>query len=219
MELSWPGSVFDGMKGRFLGSALAAGLLLGACAWAIPRTGADSRAFSPGGYIEVSLPVGDVHVVSTQNSRIELHYRVKPKTGWFGSESSALANLRLRFEVHGNQASVEFKDDNGGNKSSIEVELDIPSQENLSVRLGVGDIRVRQITGDLRLETGVGDIQAAVTGAGDYRSVEASTGVGDVEGGPFGNASGFVGKSLDFNGQGHYRLTAHTGVGDIKLTS
>ncbi len=198
---------------------LAAVLGLAVSAAAIPRTGADSRAFASGGSIEVSVPVGDVHVTSTQSSRIELHYRVKPKTSWFGSEDAALANIHLRFEVHGQQAEINFTDDNHGHNSSIDVELDIPARETLRVSLGVGDIRVGQIAGDQRLETGVGDIKVAIANASDIRTVEASTGVGDIEGGPFGHGSGFVGKSLDYSGSGTYRITAHSGVGDIHLGS
>lgn len=198
---------------------LAAVLGLAVAAAAIPRTGADSRAFATGGSIEVSVPVGDVHITSTQSSRIELHYRIKPKTGWFGSEDAVLANIHLRFEAHGQLAEIKFTDDNHGHNSSIDVELDIPARENLRVQLGVGDIRVAQTAGDQRLETGVGDIKVAIAKASEFRSVEASTGVGDIKGGPFGQGSGFVGKSLDYSGSGTYRLTAHSGVGDIELGS
>lgn len=192
-------------------------LALTLSAFGVPSTGADSHAFPSRGSIRVSVPVGTIHISSTQTDRITLHYRIKPHAGWFSSEDSVLKNIRLRFDVQGNHAEIEFQDSNGNHNSSIDLELDVPPLETLRVNTGVGDIDVRQIVGDKELHTGVGNIRVWLGANGAFRTVEASTGVGDIHAAGLGQATGFVGKSLSYNGNGAYRLTASTGVGDIKL--
>jgi hypothetical protein len=50
-----------------------------------------------------------------------------------------------------------------------------------------------------------------------YRTVKASTGIGDVNGDGYGETSGWLGKTLKYHGEGKYELRAHVGVGDIHL--
>ena len=51
----------------------------------------------------------------------------------------------------------------------------------------------------------------------DFRLVNASAGIGDVNGDGYGVTSGWLGKTLRYHGEGKYELRAHVGVGDIRL--
>jgi len=81
----------------------------------------------------------------------------------------------------------------------------------------VGDLIVEHsIAGDKYLDLGVGDIRVG-NGPTGYRLIDASSGIGDVNGVGYGQASGWLGKSLRYHGQGKYELRAHVSVGDIHL--
>ena len=62
----------------------------------------------------------------------------------------------------------------------------------------------------------MGDIRIAAGHSG-YHLMRASTGIGDVNGNGYGETSGWLGKTLKYQGDGKYELRAHVGVGDIRL--
>ena len=75
---------------------------------------------------------------------------------------------------------------------------------------------VEDVVGDKDLELGVGDIRVAKASSA-YRSVRASNGIGDVNSDGYAETSGWLGKTLKYQGEGKYELRAHVGVGDITL--
>jgi hypothetical protein len=80
----------------------------------------------------------------------------------------------------------------------------------------VGNLTVENVEGDKDLSLGVGDIRLGNEHSG-YRLVNASTGIGDVNGDGYGETSGWLGKTLKYRGDGKYELRAHVGIGDIHL--
>jgi hypothetical protein len=61
-----------------------------------------------------------------------------------------------------------------------------------------------------------GDIRIAAGHSG-YHLVRASTSIGDGKGNGYGESSGWLGKTLHYQGDGKYESQAHVGVGDITL--
>jgi hypothetical protein len=119
------------------------------------------------------------------------------------------------FDVHGNDAQLEFHAPSGGN-TNIDVDLEVPENSNLDVHEKVGDLTVENIEGNKDLNLGVGDIRIA-DGHSGYRFVHASAGIGDVNSAGYGRTTGWLGKTLRYSGDGKYELRAHVGVGDINL--
>jgi hypothetical protein len=119
------------------------------------------------------------------------------------------------FEVRGRNATIQFHAPYGDN-TQIDVELEVPENTNLDVHDKVGDVTIEGVEGDKDLTLGVGDIRVD-SGRSGYRVVNASAGIGDVNGDGYGATSGWLGKTLKYHGEGKYELRAHVGVGDIKL--
>ena len=187
-------------------------LLVPFCAagdWRYEDTRTDSRDFVSGGYVHVRLNVGDLHIKRGDSSRIRLEYTVKSR------RESHLKEARVDFNVRGNDAALEFRIPTGSN-TQVDVELEVPLNSNLDVHQKVGDLTVDSIEGDKDLNLGVGDIRISTEHTG-YRLVNASTGIGDVNSGDYGETRGWLGKRLKYRGDGKYELRAHVGVGDIKL--
>jgi Putative adhesin len=176
--------------------------------WNYQETRNDARDFVVGGFVHVRLNVGDMHVRRGDTNKISMHYTIKSR------REKNLKEATVDFDVHGNNATIEFHA-SGGN-TQFEVELEVPQNTNLDVHAKVGDVTVEDVEGDKDLSLGVGDIRVENARAG-YRVVNASTGIGDVSGEGYGETSGWLGKTLKYHGEGKYELRAHVGVGDIHL--
>jgi DUF4097 and DUF4098 domain-containing protein YvlB len=177
--------------------------------WKYEETHREARDFVTGGSVHVHATVGDVHIRRGTSNQIRLEYTVKSR------RESNVKKAIVDFDVHGSEANISFHAPTGGN-TEFEVDLEVPPSTNLDVHEKVGDMTVENIEGDKDLELGVGDIRLA-NGASGYRVVHASTGIGDVNGADYGEASGWLGKTLKYHGEGKYELRAHVGVGDIHL--
>jgi DUF4097 and DUF4098 domain-containing protein YvlB len=177
--------------------------------WKYEETHNDARDFVSGGYIHVRLTVGDIHIKRGDSSKIKVQYTIKSR------RERNVKEATLSFDVHGNNATIEFHAPSGAN-TEFEVELEVPQNTNMDVHEKVGDLTVDNIEGDKDLTLGVGDIRIANEQA-KYRMVNASAGIGDVEGDGYGDTSGWLGKTLKYHGDGKYELRAHVGVGDIHL--
>ena len=173
------------------------------------ETHSDSREFISGGYLHVRLGVGDLHIKRGDSDKIRLEYTVKSR------RESNVKEARIDFDIHGNDATVEFHAPTGGN-TQFDVQLEVPANTNLDVHQKVGDMTVDRIDGDKDLSLGVGDLRISTELSG-YRLVKASTGIGDVNSEGYGETHGWLGKSLKYHGDGKYELRAHVGVGDITL--
>jgi hypothetical protein len=176
--------------------------------WDYEETRTQSRDFGAGGTLHVHLRVGDLHIIRGDGNKLNLRYKVK------SSHQDNVKNAQAYFNVHGNDATLEFHAPSDSN-TEFDVELEVPAQTNLDVHDKVGDVVVDEIEGDKDLELGVGDIRVARERA-TYRLVRASSGIGDVNS-EYGETSGWLGKTLNYHGDGKYELRAHVGVGDITL--
>lgn len=173
------------------------------------ETHSDARDFASGGSVHLRLRVGDIHIRRGDSNRIRLRYTVKSR------RERKVKDAHVDFEVRGNEATIEFHTAYGDN-TQFDVELEVPEKTNLDVHDKVGGVTVEDVEGDKDLTLGVGDIRVA-NGRAGYRVVKASAGIGDVSGDGYGATSGWLGKSLKYQGEGKYELRAHVGVGDIKL--
>jgi hypothetical protein len=204
-------------RGTFRSVSLHNALLL--CLFLVPLAGAndykyeeshhDTRDFADGGHLRVHMAVGDLHIKRGDSNKLRLEYKVKSKS------EDHLKDVSVDFDVHGNDAIVEFHVPHSEDMQ-LDVELEVPQNTNLDLHQQVGDLRVDTIEGDKDLELGVGDIRVAKT-SGSYRSVNASTGIGDVHSDGYGEGKGWLGKTVKYHGDGKYDLRAHVGVGDIHL--
>jgi hypothetical protein len=177
--------------------------------WDYEESHDEVRDFVAGGLVHVRLKVGDLHILHSNSNKIRVHYTVKSRS------ESHMKDAHLDFGVRDRDANIEFHAALGGN-TQFDVELEVPQNTNLDVNEKVGDLTVEDIEGDKDLELGVGDIRVAAGHSG-YHLVRASTGIGDVNGNGYGETSGWLGKTLKYQGDGKYELRAHVGVGDITL--
>jgi hypothetical protein len=176
--------------------------------WNYEESHDEARDFVSGGHVHLRLSVGDVRITRGESNKIHLRYTVKSR------RERNVKDAHVEFDIHGNNADIEFRA--SGSNTQFDVELEVPQNTNLDVHESVGDLTVEEIEGDKDLSLSVGDIRVA-KGQSGYRTVHASTSIGDVNGNGYGETSGFLGKTLRYHGDGKYELRAHVSVGDITL--
>ncbi|HEV2470456.1 MAG TPA: DUF4097 family beta strand repeat-containing protein [Candidatus Sulfotelmatobacter sp.] len=177
--------------------------------WNYQETRHDSRDFVSGGSVHVHMSVGDMRIKRGDSDKIRLEYTVKSR------REQNIKDARVDFDVRGKDADIEFHAPTGKN-TQFDVILEVPQNTNLDVHEKVGDVTVEGVEGDKDLELSVGDIRIE-KGNANYKLVRASTSIGDVHSDDYGEPSGWLGKTLKYNGDGKYELRAHVSVGDIHL--
>jgi hypothetical protein len=81
-----------------------------------------------------------------------------------------------------------------------------------------GQVGVEEIKGDKDIDLGAGQITISSIHDGDYRNVDASVSVGEVQARAFGtDRGGFFRSFSRKNSTGDYRLQAHVTTGEIEL--
>ncbi len=175
----------------------------------LPQIHTEVRDFAPGASLRIHFRAGDLRIVKGTDPRhIVLRYTAK------SHGEDAADRVRHRFEVNGSEAEIELKAPNSVN---LDVEVEVPSPVDLWVRMLAGDLTVEGLEGNKDVENHFGDITLKVDSQQHDRVIDASVHIGDVDGFPH-PGHGWLGKSGKFGGSGQYRLHAHVGIGDVRLS-
>lgn len=204
-------------------------LLAAALLWVVPA-GADEivRAFKQqipvGGAEKISLdfPVGEVHVEGWAESKVDLNVKIECDRPTTRCQEIA-KELRLVYDNSGDRLKVEIKNwpKFGGPKGlQVEAHIRVPRELALSADLGVGELEVSGIQGDLAADLGVGEVSVTLPREA-FGSVNLDTGVGEanlvVDGRRYQSA-GLVAKEVRWTkGSGRSGVTVDCGVGEIDV--
>ena len=159
------------------------------------------KPFAAGGTVDMDLESGN--------------YTIKP---------SDVNHVMVRWE---DRDGVEVRIDTNGNNAKLRVvrtphnnfqaEIEVPRNSDLRVRLTAGNLDIGSIRGNKDIESHAGNVQITVGDPQDYRRVDASLWAGNIVANPFeSNKSGLF-RSMDWHGNGQYRLHAQLLAGNLTL--
>lgn len=190
--------------------------------------------------VRLEANVGDVVVVAIDDGVVRVEANLSPRRGGlFSSLKSAEKQVReatLETTVSGDVLTVRVTGDDD-RRFEEDWTLSLPPALAFDLELGVGDVSISGLSGGVEVELGVGGVELDLAdgsvdvevGVGNivtrarataFRSVEASSGVGDTRietDGARITGEGFVGHSAEWNGEGRYHVETATGVGDIRI--
>ena len=120
--------------------------------------------------------------------------------------------------------SVSFKDGelkvagpSLGKNDGLTIRVDVPRRTDLHVRSAAGNLTIRDVTGEKDVELRAGNIEI-FAGPNEYRSVELSARVGNIEAPSLGiHRSGFLRSHRKSGLPGQYSLTAHVTAGNVTV--
>lgn len=157
-----------------------------------------------------SKPAG-LHIVGTDQAAIHVSCSA--------SNYETATNVAFHFSptANGGKLSIEGPHLQHGN-NGLEVKIEVPRRTNLSIRMFAGQVTVEEVKGDKDIGVGAGQITISSIHDGDYRSVDASVTVGEVQARAFGtDKGGFFRNFSRNNSNGDYRLRAQVTTGQIEL--
>ena len=157
-----------------------------------------------------SKPAG-LHIVGTDQGAIHVSCSA--------SSDETAANVAFHFSptANGGKLSIDSPQLQHGN-NGLEIRIEVPRRTNLGIRMLAGQVTVEEVKGDKDIEVGAGQITISSIHDGDYRNVDASVSVGEVQARAFGiDKGGFFRNFSTKNSNGDYWLLAHVTTGQIEL--
>jgi hypothetical protein len=157
-----------------------------------------------------SRPAG-LHIVGTDQAAIHISCSA--------SSDETATNVAFHFSptTNGGELSIEGPHLQHGN-NGLNVKIEVPRRTNLRIRMFAGQVTVAEVKGDKDIEVGAGQITISSIHDRDYRNVDASVSVGEVQARAFGtDKGGFFRKFSTKNSNGEHRLQAHVTTGQIEL--
>jgi hypothetical protein len=176
--------------------------------------------------IKLDVPVGEIHVTVGAVDRIEGRLELRCDRGSMRCRDKAEA-LRLNATVHGDDLVLRMgrpdRDDRRGiNHPEVDLRLTVPAALAVSVDMGVGELHLDGVEGDVAIDLGVGEVDVSVPEAA-VRSVSLDVGVGEAHLSPRVDdlhRSGFLflGNEVDWReGRGRSRVSVDVGVGEARV--
>ncbi len=174
----------------------------------VTEVGKDSfqADFVSGGQLRMHIRSGELRVIGSDENKIRVNYS--------GKNGSKTSDVTVSLKTVGNSAELRVS---GGPHNDFRIEIQVPKNSGLYLRMPAGDLEINGLSGDKDVEIHAGDMTLGVGKAEDYGHVDASVNAGDLDAKPFGVSKGGLFRSFDKHGSGKYRLHAHVGAGDLVL--
>jgi hypothetical protein len=170
--------------------------------------------------VQIDFPVGELDVIGTTGTQIEAVMSVRCKRGRNCEERAK--KLEIITEIEGGKRRIEIKGHPKIDSDALQIRLQIhlPTALSVTVDMGVGDLDVREVAGDVEVDLGVGDADVRVAQK-TVGSVECEVGVGDASVHSTGGnrrSSGLLGRTVRWEGnEGGSRVHLEVGVGEADV--
>ena len=132
-------------------------------------------------------------------------------------DTDSARNVRLRFSGTPTHAKLTIT---GAylQHGNLQIRVEVPRKLSLGVQMPAGEVKVDEIVGDKDIELYAGQITISSSHEWDYRKVNASVDIGQVNAQVYGaDKGGFFRVFRKENAEGEYRLHAHVTTGQIDL--
>jgi hypothetical protein len=173
--------------------------------------------------IHLDFPVGEVHVEGWDGPQVDLDVRITCDN-WTDRCRRASQGLRLVYNTNDGQLEIHIRDwPSLGGVRGLNVIAIVQVPRNLPLRadLGVGELTIRGLAGDLTADLGVGEVRVTLPKEA-IGSAHLDTGIGEstlLAAGRRYSSSGLITRAVKWNrGIGHARVKVDCGVGEIQVT-
>jgi hypothetical protein len=173
--------------------------------------------------IILKMPLGEVEVVAGDPGKVEIEVVVTCGNSSTRCRSRA-EEIRLEDTARSRSLILEIEGYSNKltNRPGVEVRLRIPTDSELKTEIGVGSMKIEDLTGDVSVEVGVGDVRVYVD-PDRVGSVRLEVGVGSAEIHPDSQdqwSSGFLflGNEVYWDeGEGESHIRVDVGVGEAMV--
>jgi hypothetical protein len=163
------------------------------------------KPFAKGGVIRMKLAAGDYRISGSSDDKIRVE--------WRADRADQASNLKAAADIQGTTALIFTSDF----KNGVHFTIGVPARSDIDIALSAGDLEIRGVEGNKRVESWAGDVKIDVGRPEQYRSVEASVRAGDLNARPFNVSKGGLLRSFTWTGKGPYSLVVKLFAGDLTL--
>jgi hypothetical protein len=163
----------------------------------------------PGAVLRVHSRPAGLEIVGTDQAAIHVSCTS-------GDEGDA-QRIRIRFQGNQDDETLTIGGDlRKGN--NVRVRIEVPRKTSLRVEMSAGEVKVEEIAGDKDINLYAGQITISSTRPWDYRRVDVSVSIGQVNAPVYGaQKGGFLRSITKETADGEYSLHAHVTTGQIEL--
>jgi hypothetical protein len=180
----------------------------------ISETGQDrfETPFPSGGELRMHIRSSGVRISGSNENKISIRFSVP--------HQESLEDVRVKLKQDGNRGDLDIS---GGPSNNFQIDIDIPRQSNLYVRMFAGELDIDHVDGNKDLEIHAGQMDVSLPHASDYGPVDTSVTTGDLEASAYGVSKGGLFRSFrsstvpNKNAAGKYSLHAHVGAGELDI--
>lgn len=163
------------------------------------------KPFAKGGTIRMRLAAGDYKIGGSPDDKIRVE--------WRADRAGQADNLKAEAEIRGTTAVIST----GGFNDGVHFKIEVPARSDIDIDLSAGELEVRGIEGNKKVETWAGEVNIEVGQANQYRTVEASVRAGELDARPFNVSKGGLLRSFSWKGGGSYSLAVKLFAGELTL--
>lgn len=180
----------------------------------ISETGQDrfEAALPSGGQLRMHIRSSGVRISGSDENKIVIRFSAPGR--------DALNDVHVQLKQNGNRGDLDIT---GGPSNNFQIDIDIPRQSDLYVRMFAGELDIDHVDGNKDLVIHAGQMDISLPNASDYGPVKASVTTGDLEASAFGVSKGGIFRSFRTNtalhkdAPGKYSLYAHVGAGELDI--
>jgi hypothetical protein len=194
---------------------IAAGLAIFACNWAaFSQSNVEcgqtlNGQLQSGAVLTIDSRPAGIDIVGTDQEGI----RVSCKA----DDTYSATHTHLRLSGTPSQSKLTI-DGEHLNHNNIQIHIEVPRKINLRAQMPAGQVTVNEIVGDKDIELYAGQITITAAHKWDYKNIDVSVNIGQVNAQVYGEDSGGFFRSIKKqNTDGEYKLHAHVTTGQIDL--
>lgn len=169
--------------------------------------------------LELRLPVASIRIEASSDDHVRIDLGLRCSFDNERCEEQA-EELSLRSSREGNtlRVGVDGMPSMGGLRIKVKGRILVPKGMAVDVNLPVGELTIRDVTGDLDVDVGVGEVGIMLR-EHDVRSVRMGVGIGEATlsvAGRHIEGSGWLGQKVRWGeGTGPSRVAISLGVGEL----
>lgn len=200
-------------------------LLLPAAARAEGHALHESLPLAAGQAVHIDFPVGELEVLGASGGEVEVDLTTRCDRDRHGTSCEREArNVRVETRSSGSRLEVRVTGYAKWNHHGLSVHgtIRVPRGREVFVDMGVGELTIEHLGGDLTAELGVGEMEI-IASEEVFASAVLDAGIGETtlrtaDGRREGRRSFLLGSEVDWRaGEGHAALRAEVGVGEITV--
>lgn len=162
-----------------------------------------------GAELTIASVATEIEVVGTDQEMIHVSCRA--------DDPNIASDIRIQLSGSADHANLTITGDHLTH-NNLHLRVEVPRKLDLALRMPAGDVKVEEIEGNKDIQLTAGQISISAAHAWDYKDVNASVDIGQVNAQVYGaNKGGFFRAFRKQNNHGEYRLHAHVMTGQIDL--